>query len=99
MATTVFEALAEVISRWCGAEAGSYGMGASLDNLWRRRHPVDPPYNPDGIDSLVSRVKKAQFFQACEEAQGLNRGQFIAGGGLQTFGDLNDHLRPCPPPV
>jgi hypothetical protein len=62
MADPVFEHLEVVVDNWCDLEAGSYGTGMPLVNMWSQAHPVSPPYDPDGIESLLLNINEEPFF-------------------------------------
>lgn len=96
MEDPVFTGIERAIDRWVGLEAGSYGTGKKLSNMWVEQKGVGTPYFPDGARRLIGHIKDQSVFEDCERAQGLSTGDF-GSGGLKTVGDLFDHLRPCDP--
>jgi hypothetical protein len=95
MPDEVFEQLGTVVDRWCDVESESYGTGTPLSNLWTRTHPMSPPYDPDGIESLLGHIQQNAFFGACHRASLLKYGHFTVGGSIQSFGNLYDFLERC----
>ncbi len=91
----VYDELERVISKWSEVEAASFQRTDTLENIWMRKHPVSPPYNPRGIAKLVSTLHNDHFFGPCPSAQLLEPGYFVSGDGLKTVNDLNDFLYPC----
>jgi hypothetical protein len=88
--------LVRVLDAWSDSESGTLNRGQSLGGLWDQRHLGAIPYDPDGIDRLISRVRSNNFFKADAKfnvhAGALGHGMFVAGGGIQTEGDLFDFL-------
>ena len=95
MSQAVYQALERVVDQWVGLEAGTYGTGSSLQDMWTDAHPVSPDYDPHGILNLIGHIHGEPIFQACPKAMGLDRGYFVEGGGIQTFGNLYDYVEEC----
>lgn len=85
-----------VVDRWSGIETGTLNRGQSISGRWDQRHLGSIPYDPDGIDRLISRLQETNFFandpQVRIQTNQLRHGMFANGGGIQSQGDLYDFL-------
>jgi hypothetical protein len=84
--------LEPILKTWCGS--GSVFPSNNLQSLWTQG-PTGKPYDPYGINSLISAIQADSFFTSCPEAKGLRLGHFQAGGEIQIVDDLTRHLCPC----
>lgn len=88
--------LVRVIDNWSDIESGVLNRGQSLSGRWDQRHLGAIPYDPDGIDRLISRVRNNNFLatdpRVRPQTEALEHGMFVDGGGIQTQGDLFDFL-------
>jgi hypothetical protein len=84
--------LEPILKPWCGS--GSVFPSSNLQSLWTQG-PTGKPYDPYGINSLISAIQADAFFTSCPEAKGLRLGHFQAGGEIQIVDDLTRHLCPC----
>jgi hypothetical protein len=86
----VQEQLENVMDKWCGSEAGTYGAGTLLRDMWEQAYPTTPAYDPQGINNLINQVHKNSFFKNYDKAKELEYGHFV--GGIKTYGNLYDFL-------
>jgi hypothetical protein len=94
----VYEQLSDVIERWARLPEGSYGPKRSLRKMWVAEWGVAVPYYTEGVRSLIELIYAKSLFRGCPRAQNLRHTMFKPDtGGIQTFGDLYDYLRPCDP--
>ena len=88
----VWTHLEPILKSWCGAP--TIFPSDNLETLWTQG-PTGKPYDPLGINKLITAIQSDSFFASCPEAQGLQLGHFQKGGEIQTAGDLLNHLCPC----
>jgi hypothetical protein len=89
----VWVKLKPILMSWCSA--GSVYPSDTLEPMWRQSPRGDKPYDPYGINALISSIQSDAFFKSCPQAKGLTLGFFQTGGEIQTAGDLLNHLCPC----
>lgn len=82
--------LLRILSSWSRIELGVFEAGISLGGLWDQGHLMTIPFDPQGIQKLISQLQSDPFFAV--QARRLERGDFRDGGGIQTEGDLLDSL-------
>lgn len=88
--------IVRVLDSWSDNETGTLNRGRSLERRWDQRHLGAIPYDPDGIDRLLNRIRNNNFFRADPQVRiqvnALDHGMFVSGGGIQTEGELHDFL-------
>ena len=84
-----------VIAKWCDVEA-PFNDEVKLKDLWMRRHPTTPKYQPTGINRLITHIKGNELFGKCKPPH-IKPGSFVDGGAIQKVGDLHSYLNPCEP--
>jgi len=89
----VWVKLKPILIAW--SSASSVFPSDTLEPMWRKSPRGDKPYDPEGINALISSIQADSFFGTCSQAQGLTLGFFQTGGEIQTAGDLLNHLCPC----
>jgi cellobiose phosphorylase len=62
--------------------------------MWIEEKGVVTPFQPDGALRLIDHVQDEKVFRHCQRALDLEPEQF-GTNGIDTLGDLNDHLDPC----
>ena len=86
--------LVHVIYRWCDYKEQAYlETGLNLGFAWRRKHPTDPLYYPDGVDILIDKLKQVPDFNEKEQIKHLSSGYFNPDSGIKTAGDLYDFIQ------
>ena len=85
----VFAALTEAIQEWCGIVPD---LGDTLSNLWARGTGGAVPFDPDGIETLVTALLSKPVFGACALAGDI--ADFLRGDD-RSVDDLFIFLTPC----
>jgi len=85
-----------VMKDWSGMEVARLERSSPLSSMWTFNHAPSTPYDPQGIDSLIGKIRRSSFFKTTprvkERALELKRGLFVVGGGIQNQGQLYDFL-------
>jgi hypothetical protein len=85
-----------VMTDWSGKEVAKLERSSPLSNMWTYNHAPSKPYDPQGIDSLIGKIRGSAYFTTTprvkDRVQELNRGLFAVGGGIQNQGQLYDFL-------
>ena len=85
-----------VMKDWSGLELARLERNSALSSMWVLRHSSSRPYDPQGIKSLIDKIRENSYFKntpkAKAQAEKLRRGFFVVGGGIQNQGQLYDFL-------
>jgi len=92
--SAVSDGLQHAIDKWLDLEGSSFGAGQRLEDMWIEEKGVVTPFQPDGALRLIDHVQDEKVFRHCQRALDLEPEQF-GTNGIDTLGDLNDHLDPC----
>lgn len=82
--------IVRVVDKWSGDEKGVFLRELSLRGQWEQSHSIVKKYDPVGISSLISELKKNAFFKVHHRIGELKSGLFVEGGDIQTEGGLYD---------
>jgi hypothetical protein len=85
-----------VMKDWSGMEVAKLERSSPLSSMWTFNHAPSRPYDPQGIDSLIGKIRGSSYFKSAprvkDRVQQLQRGFFVVGGGIQNQGQLYDFL-------
>ena len=85
-----------VMKDWSRQEIARLERSSPLSNMWTLNHAPSTPYDPQGIEKLIGKIRDNPFFKNTprikDRAHELNHGFFVTGGGIQNQGQLYDFL-------
>jgi len=83
-----------VINLWCGAVPAQYTADSQLRDIWAEQVP-NLDYDTYGVPRFMKQIYQDPLFASCTSAHEMTPGEFITGGGVQTFSSVYMQLAPC----
>jgi hypothetical protein len=85
-----------IIKDWSGLEVAGLDRRSPLSNIWTLNHAPSAPYDPQGINSLIGKIRSSSYFKSTPQLRDrlrkLKRSLFVANGRIQNRGQLYDFL-------
>lgn len=82
--------LLEVLSSWGNRKVAVLERSVTLKSMWDETHSNSQAYEREGVAALRSKLLAHPFF--IQRAEKLRRAHLVAGGAIQTQGQLYDFL-------